>query len=196
MDINDSLSRLYRQVKMMIGIGRITGLSDGGVVQQVQYQTSMEVRDKTNRLAEFGFSSGLPMGTDVVLAFLGGDRSSPVIIASNHQGSRHTGLEPGETVIYSQWGQYVKLTETGIVVEANGQPVTVNNATTLKATATVSVTLDTPVLYCTGDIIDNSGSNAVTLKQLRDAYNAHTHQVKEVEGGDSTVVNQTTGDPV
>ncbi|TKI02908.1 baseplate assembly protein [Martelella alba] len=181
---------------MMLGIGKVTGLSDSGVIQRVQYATAMEVRGDTPRMAEFGFSSGLPAGTDVVLGFLGGDRSSAVVIASNHQSYRHAGLNAGETVIYNQWGMYVKLTKDGIIVEANGQPVTVNNATTLKATATESVTLDTPRLYVTGDIIDNSGSNAVTLKQLRDAYNEHTHQVAEVESGSSTVTSKTTGNPV
>ncbi len=136
MDANGQLSRLYRQVKMLLGIGRVTSMSDGGVTQTIQYQTPLEVRDNTVRMVEFGFSSGLPAGTDVILGFLGGDRSNAVIIASNHQGYRHTGLKPGETVVYSQWGQYVKLTQTGIIVEANGQQVTVNNATTVTINAT------------------------------------------------------------
>ncbi|MDU2883462.1 MAG: phage baseplate assembly protein, partial [Enterobacter sp.] len=61
----------------MLGIGRITAMKDGGVVQSIQYQTPLEVASAP-RMAEFGFSSGLPSGTDVVLAFIGGDRSSAV----------------------------------------------------------------------------------------------------------------------
>lgn len=50
----------------------------------------------------------------MVIAFLGGDRSSPVVIASNHQSYRHTGLKPGETVVYNQQGMNIHLTEAGI----------------------------------------------------------------------------------
>ncbi|MDE9537520.1 phage baseplate assembly protein, partial [Xenorhabdus bovienii] len=80
----------------MLGLGRVTTCNDNGVIQRIQYQTEMEVRDNTNRISEFGFSSGLPTGTDVVLAFLGGDRSNAVVIGSNHQKYRHIGLKSGE----------------------------------------------------------------------------------------------------
>ncbi|EON3358793.1 phage baseplate assembly protein [Yersinia enterocolitica] len=193
MSESGQLAKLYRQIKMMIGVGRVTGSHDGGSVQTVQYQTPLEVRSDTPRLAEFGFSSGLPAGTDVVIGFLGGDRSSAVIIGSNHQSFRHVGLNSGETVIYSQWGQYVKLTEAGIIIEANGQPVTVNNATEVTVNATVKVRLNTPLLEVSGDIVDNAGSNGTTLKTLREAYNAHNHQLKNVQGGSATLTSEVTG---
>ena len=193
MSESGQLAKLYRQIKMMIGVGRVTGSHDGGSVQTVQYQTPLEVRSDTPRLAEFGFSSGLPAGTDVVIGFLGGDRSSAVIIGSNHQSSRHVGLNSGETVIYSQWGQYVKLTEAGIIIEANGQPVTVNNATEVTINAAEKVRLNTPLLEVSGDIVDNAGSNNTTLKTLREAYNAHNHQLKNVQGGSATLTSEVTG---
>ncbi len=196
MDANGQLSRLYRQVKMLLGIGRVTSMSDGGVTQTIQYQTPLEVRDNTVRMAEFGFSSGLPAGTDVILGFLGGDRSNAVIIASNHQGYRHTGLNPGEAVIYSQWGQYVKLTQAGIIVEANGQSVTVNNATNVTINASDGIVMNTPSLRVSGDIIDNAGSNSTTMKTLRDTYNEHNHQVENIQPGSSTIISQPPGELV
>ncbi|EPB0882567.1 TPA: phage baseplate assembly protein domain-containing protein [Yersinia enterocolitica] len=193
MSDSGQFSKLYRQIKMMLGVGRVTGSHDGGSVQTVQYQTPLEVRSDTPRLAEFGFSSGLPVGTDVVIGFLGGDRSSAVIIGSNHQSFRHVGLNSGETVIYSQWGQYVKLTENGIIIEANSQPVTVNNATEVTINAAEKVRLNTPLLEVSGDIVDNAGSNSTTLKTLREAYNAHNHQLKNVQGGSATLTSEVTG---
>lgn len=194
--MNDLLRQLGRRVSMMLGIGRITAHNDSGTVQEVQYQTALEVRDNTPRMAEFGFSSGLPVGTDVVLAFLGGDRSSAVIVASNNQSFRHTDLSPGETVIYNQWGMHVKLTESGIVVQANGQPVNVSNATTVTITASEEIYADTPLLKAKGDIIDNCESNTSTLKQLRDAYNNHDHDVKNVQGGSETKTTEKPGEIV
>ncbi|ELH4237942.1 TPA: phage baseplate assembly protein [Serratia marcescens] len=195
--MNDGILRqLGRRVAMMIGIGKITGYGDAGSIQKLQYQTPLEVKGDTPRMAEFGFSSGLPVGTDVVLAYLGGDRSSAVIVASNNQQYRQSGLKSGETLIYNQWGMFVKLTENGIEVEAKGKPVTVANATTVTVTATEKIRLETPRLEVTGDVIDNCDSNAATLKSLRDAYNEHDHVVKNVQSGNDEKTSEKPGEIV
>ena len=188
-------SDLYQQIRSVFGIGKMTGMNDTGPAQTLQFKNAMGVM-RAGRLAEFGFSSGPPIGSDVVVAFLGGDRSSPVIIATNSKAYRHPGLKGGETVIYDQWGQFIKLTEEGIIVEANGQPVTVSRATTVTITGTEEVIADTPVFKCTGDIIDNSETNSTTLKQLRDAYNDHDHFVRGVAGGSLTVESEKPGELV
>lgn len=186
---------IANRIASMLGVGRVTAMQDGGGTQSVQYQTPLEVAS-AHRLAEFGFSSGLPVGTDVVLAFLGGDRSNPVVIATNHQGYRHSDLSPGETVMYNQWGLYIQLTENGISIDAKGQDVTVNNAKNLTATATEQVKLITPKLLVTGDVIDNCETNDKTLKQLRDAYNDHDHEVKGVEQGNDAITSEKPGEQV
>jgi len=188
-------SSLYRQLKMMLGIGKVTGMNDDGPAQTLQFRNAMEVM-KSSRLADFGFSSGPPIGSDVLVAFLGGDRSSPVVLATNSKAYRHKGLNPGETVIYDQWGKFIKLTEDGIFVEANGKPVEVARATVVTITGTEKVIADTPVLECTGDIIDNSETNRTTLKQLRDAYNGHDHFVQGVQGGSTTIESDPPGEQV
>ncbi|WP_145502023.1 phage baseplate assembly protein domain-containing protein [Yersinia similis] len=190
-DVSGQISTLYRQIKMLLGIGRVTAFDDSNEVQTVQYQTPLEIHSDTPRLAEFGFSSGLPAGSDVVIGFLGGDRSSGMIIASHHPAYRHVGLNAGETVIYSQWGQFIKLTESGVVIEAGNQPVTVSNATEVTVNASVKVRLNTPLLEVSGNIIDNADSNSATLKTLRDAYNSHNHQLKNVQSGSATLTSET-----
>ncbi|CNE11581.1 phage baseplate assembly protein domain-containing protein [Yersinia similis] len=190
-DVSGQISTLYRQIKMLLGIGRVTAFDDSNEVQTVQYQTPLEIHSDTPRLAEFGFSSGLPAGSDVVIGFLGGDRSSGMIIASHHPAYRHVGLNAGETVIYSQWGQFIKLTESGVVIEASNQPVTVSNATEVTVNASVKVRLNTPLLEVSGNIIDNADSNSATLKTLRDAYNSHNHQLKNVQSGSATLTSET-----
>lgn len=195
--MNDGMLRqLGRRVAMMIGLGKITGYGDAGGIQKLQYQTPLEVRGDTPRMAEFGFSSGLPVGTDVVLAYLGGDRSSAVIVASNNQQYRQSGLKSGETLIYNQWGVFVKLTENGIEVEAKGKPVTVTNATTVTVTAIGKIRLETPRLEVTGDVIDNCDSNGATLKALRDAHNDHDHIVKNVQSGNDEKTSEKPGEIV
>ncbi|MEC5321134.1 phage baseplate assembly protein [Brenneria populi subsp. brevivirga] len=193
-----NIGDLYRRAMMMLGIGTVSSSTDSGTVQTIQYKSGqgLEVRGNTPRMAEFGFSSGLPAGSDVVLAFLGGDRSNAIVIATNNQSYRHAGLKSGETVIYNQWGMHVKLTEEGIEIEAQDQPVTVRNATTVTVTATDRIRLETPNLQVTGDITDNCDSQSATLKQLRDAYNQHDHDVPDVDPGSATITSRPPSEKV
>src|SRR5471030_1162838 len=190
------LKTLYRRTMMMLGIGKVTMTTDAGGIQQVQYETPLVVRGNTPRLMEFGFSSSLPPDSDVLVVYLAGDRSNGVVIASGHKGSRHANLKSGETVLYNLWGQYIKLTEKGIEVEANGQAVTVNNATQVTINASDSVEMNTPLLKVSGDIIDNAGENTTTIKDLRDSYNKHHHAVKNAQSGSATLTSETPGEQV
>jgi phage gp45-like len=74
--------------------------------------------------------------------------------------------------------------------------VDVVNSTVVTITASEEVIAKTPVLKCTGDIIDNCESNTATLKQLREAYNVHGHPVKNVQGGNSTIDSDKPSNPV
>lgn len=193
--MNQNLKKAAVRIAGMLGIGRITSQKDSGEIQSAQYQTPLEVASAP-RMADFGFSSGLPVGTDVVIAFIGGDRSSPVIIASNHQGYRRTGLNPGETAIYNQWGLEALLTENGVFIDAKGKDVEVNNATNVTINASAGILAKTPVLKCTGDIIDNCESNTRTLKELREAHNDHDHIVKSIQKGNDEATSEKTEEQV
>lgn len=189
------MKQLFRHTAIriagLLGIGRVTSQNDNGAVQTVQYQTPLEVAFAP-RMTEFGFSSALPAGADVVLAFLGGDRSSPVVIASNHQNHRRDGLGPGETVIYNQWGCEILLTEKGVFIDARGQNVEVNNALTVTINASEGIMMKSPWLKCTGDIIDNCMTNKHSLKAMRDGHNQHTHALNHVQGGSDTLASEVT----
>jgi len=191
-----NLASLYRQLKMIVGIGRVTGMADGELTQTLQVRTPLDVMS-VQRLAEFGFTSAPPTGSDVLVVSLGGDRSSAVVISTNHKASRLTGLNSGETAIYNVDGMFVKLTADGVEVEAQGKDVTVTNATTVTINASSGVVMNTPMLQVSGDIVDNTGSgNISSMKDLRDAHNDHDHEIKEVETGSSTITSEKTEDQV
>ncbi|OBU85878.1 phage baseplate assembly protein V [Chromobacterium subtsugae] len=192
------IERLARRVWMLLGRGRITApASDGGPVQVLQVQMGRdETRDHLRRLADYGFTSHPPVGSDAVVLFPLGDRNNGVVVATNHQGSRMTGLKPGEVAIFDNRGQSVYLTAGGIVVNGAGLPLTVNNTPTVTVNASAGVKLNTPELDVSGlikaggDIIDNAGSNAHSMAQMRGIFNGHNHAVQGVQGGSSTVTTQ------
>lgn len=146
----NALEKLWRRLQMAVGRGRVKTGSDAGPVQLLQVQFSgQDVRDNTPRVAEYGFTSMPRAECQAVLVFVAGDRSNGVILGTNDEAARLKNLLPGEVAIYDDLGQSVYLTRTGIVVNGGGLPIQINNTPSLNVTASVSVTLTTPLVHCT-----------------------------------------------
>ncbi|MBC8984103.1 phage baseplate assembly protein V [Pseudomonas lurida] len=174
-----ALSRIWRRVQLFVSRGRITFSNDAGNVQTLQVRLGqLETRDATPRLGEFGHASRPPVGADVIVVFAAGDRSNGVVIASGDQKTRPRGLNEGESQLYDLWGKSVYLTrDGGIVVEAQGTPVTVNNATIVTINATESVVMNTPLLKVSGDIEagGNVSDGVRSLAADRKIFDGHNH---------------------
>lgn len=186
--IEGAVSRIWRRVQLVIGRARITFSNDAGNVQTMQLRLGQqETRDATPRLGEFGHASRPPVGADVIVLFPAGDRSNGVVIATGDQATRPRGLAEGESQLYDLWGKSVYLTASGgIVVEAQGTPVTVNNATIVTINASDSVVMNTPTLKVSGDI-EAGGNVSDSVRSMaadRVIYNGHTH------GGGATPAQQ------
>jgi phage baseplate assembly protein V len=122
----NTFTALARRVLNAVGCGRVNTGNDSGRVQILQIQlSSNEIKDDTPRLAEFGFTSMPPVGSDAIVVFMGSDRSQGAVIATGHQASRLKNLKAGEVAIYDDQGQSVFLTRAGIVINGGGHPVTV-----------------------------------------------------------------------
>ncbi|GJG92830.1 phage baseplate assembly protein V [Cupriavidus pauculus] len=181
--MNGALEAIGARLRMLVGRGRIrTGNDDGGVQRQQVQMAGVETGDNRARVAEFGFSSMPPPDSDAVVVFLAGDRTAGVVIATNHQASRPRGLKSGETIIYSLDGKVVYLSDEGVRIDAKGQTVDIQNASV--------VTVQADLLRCSGDIQDNYETNAHTMAEMRAIYNGHNHDVKNVQGGGSTVTSE------
>jgi phage baseplate assembly protein V len=148
------LERVYRRVQMLFGRGRVTLVNDAGPIQTMQLKMSdMETCDNRLRMAEFGFTSYPPVGSDAVVAHIAGDRGSGVVVATNHQQSRPTGLQSGESMLYSEDGKHVYITaDGGIVVEAKGQDVVVNDAANVTCNASATMTINAPNIVLNGNV--------------------------------------------
>lgn len=124
-----SVERIGRRVLTTISRGKVKTGDDTGDVQRLQIKLGdNEVRDNTLRMAEFGFASMPPVGADVVVLFVGGDRSNGVIIATGDIASRMKNMKPGESAIYDSQGKQIYLSQDGLVINANNQAVTINDA--------------------------------------------------------------------
>lgn len=178
-DSGGVLQRMMRRIQLATGWGRVTFSDDSKTAQLLQVKLNdSETRDGTPRIAEFGFTSRPPQGSDVLVVFLGGDRSKGVVVATAHQASRPANLREGESMVYDLWGKSIYLTQSGgIIVDAKGTPVTVNDATTVTINAAQAIQMNTPVLRVTGDI--EAGGNVKdkvrTMAADRLLFNQHTN---------------------
>lgn len=172
------LEPIQRRVMLTVGRCVLNAIYDGKGVQQVQASLlGDEVRDKVDRMQEYGFSSVPLTGAQGVIVFVGGDRGHGVVVATSDSRHRPTGLQGGEVVIYTDEGDKITL-KRGNNIEIETQTLTVK--------ASTKVRMETPLLEVTGDILDNQGSNANTIQNMRTVFNGHTHP------GDS---GGTTGEP-
>ena len=133
-------------------------VNDAGPVQTVQARLdALSTRDNIPVLYHYGFFGAPPVGADLHVAFLDGDRSKAVVIASNHQSHRMTGVSPGDAGLYAQ-GAIVHLSGSGIGLTGNISH-TGNYTLTGNLTVTGSVTAGA------------GGGDQVTLQQHKHPAN-------------------------
>jgi len=180
--IQKLMAPLQRRIMLSIGRAVLNAVYDGNPVQLVQASMlSDEVRDKMERMTEYGFTSVPFPGAQAVAVFVGGERGHGVVIATGDHRSRMKGLQPGEVAIYDDQGQSVHLTRAGIVVKGAGKPVTITDAPKARFEMDIEAT---------GEIKDRCDSSGKTMAQMRTTYNGHTHNENNNPGGPTNQPNQ------
>lgn len=169
----DQLRRLGARITQLVGVGRLAVIDDGGDQQMCQVQVRAgapegleEVIDTRPRLGEYGLAYCPPDGSEAIVIFLGGRRSQGVVIATGHRASRPKGLKPGEAMLYNGLtGDFVKMCQDG-KIRSQGDWFH-----TGKFHASDNITSEKEIT----DHTAADGTGGVTLKTLRDDYNAHKH---------------------
>jgi phage baseplate assembly protein V len=134
-------------------------------------------------MVEYGFTSNPPDGSDAICLSMAGDRNNTVVIATNHQSYRMKNLGSGEVAIYDLHGQSVYLTATGIIVNGAGLPIKVTN--------TSAITLDSPLVTCTGQLVANTSVTSPMVAGTTDVTfagkSAVNHRHSDPQGGTTGV---------
>lgn len=178
--LNKLIAPLHRRIMLSIGRAVLNAVYDDAPTQLVQVSMlSGEVRDKMERMTEYGFTSVPLSGAQGVAVFVGGDRGHGIVIATGDPRSRMKGLQPGEVAIYDDQGQSVHITRAGIVVNGGGKQITLTNA----PKARFEMDID-----ATGNITDNVDSGGRSMAGMRDVFNGHDHD--DPQGGTVSTPNQ------
>lgn len=180
--MRDVLDRLQNRITRMFARGVLSFVDDSKTIQYVQAKlNALETIGDIPRIAEYGFTSNPPLGSEALVICGGGDRTNGVVIATSNAQFRVTALKSGEVCIHDNSGQKVYLSQSGMVLDGGGKPITITN--------TPDILADTPMLKCTGDILDNCNTNTRTMSGMRTVANGHTHTIPNVQTGGTTVTS-------
>lgn len=142
--INDMIARKMAGVRQAFrGVLRHNDNSTPNQLAQVE-GVDGETLQGVEVLQQFGMSSNPPDGSSVIVLPLGGRTGHAVVIASDNDGLRVRDLAPGETVIYSNEGAYVKI-GAGRVVETDCDVYRVN-CKTYEVNASDGAGFNTPMV--------------------------------------------------
>lgn len=122
-DVKKITSGTARRAMLNNSRGAINTVKDSGNIQIVQATLlDEEIRDKVERIQEFGFTSNPPADSDCVFVAIGGNRDHLIAIATDSRQYRKKSLEPGEVCIYDKKGSEIYLKKNGdIEIKPNGK---------------------------------------------------------------------------
>lgn len=142
---NKLIQPYARRIRLTVSRGIVRLVNDALKLQEVQIALlADETSDQVERFQNYGITSVPLSGAEGVFLSVGGSRDHGVIIAIDDRRYRLKGLQPGEVALYDDQGQVIKL--------KRGKAIEITGCDTLTATCAVSVTLDTPLLTCTGNL--------------------------------------------
>lgn len=95
-----------------------------------------ETHDGAEHMEPYGLTARPHAGAEAVIAFAGGNRAHPLILAVADRKYRLQGLADGEVALYDDLGQTVRLTRSGIAITA--PTITVNGDLTVNGAVTIA----------------------------------------------------------
>lgn len=163
-----ALASLGRRIGLVVSRAVIKLVNDSAKLQGVQIALlDDEARAEVERFQEYGFTSVPHPDAEAVAIAVGGSRSHMVVIAVDDRRHRKTGLQEGETAVYTDEGDYVLLKRGRIVEVCAGTKLRVD-APEAEFTGNVHVMGN---VTCDGNVSDAHGS----MQEMRDFYNQHKH---------------------
>lgn len=170
------LAPLQRRVMLMVGRCVLRTIDDGAKLQVVQIGVlAGETLDRVERFQAYGFTSHPLPGAEGVVVFAGGNRAHGLVLALDDRRHRKVGLDEGEVALYTDEGDFILLKRGRVIEVVAGAELNVT-APEVTVTASTKVTLDTPLVEVTGDVVV---TGEVTAAEVQTAggivLGTHTH---------------------
>jgi len=128
-DIQRLLAPLKRKIFLLLGRAILTAIknTEGTMMIQVTGLKGETITD-VEKLSEYGFESRPRVGAESLVLFLNGNRDQGVALNVHDRRYRPTDLADGDSRLYDYRGNKIKLTSTGIEIDASGSAGLVLNS--------------------------------------------------------------------
>ncbi len=119
-----NIARLFQPIKTtlanLITRAIVVSINSSDSIFIVETQVKGKPKpEKIPMMQHFGFASVPPKGSNLVRAHLSSNPDNPLIIASLHEASQPTDLVDGDSVLFDNHNQSIKLQVGGITLTSN-----------------------------------------------------------------------------
>lgn len=197
--IDERIRRALRALRLPYR-ARLTALNGEPGLQLAQGEAlAGEQAQAVEVLQQFGFSSGIPADSQLIVLPLAGRSSASVVIATEH-GAYRLKVGPGEARMYSQEGAYVHI-KAGRVVEIDCDDLRIKAKNSAIIEAGQGIVLDTPLTTVTGNMTatGEKGDSVEMMANVRlqgdiTQIGSHTSSGDQTAGGISQMHHTHPGD--
>ena len=119
--VNRLLLPIRKKIFLLIGRAILTAVDNSGKTMRIQVTgLNGETISDIEKIDNYGFSSSPPVDgkTEVLIAFVNGNRDQGLAIHAHHRDSKPTDLNEGEVRIYDDNGFQITLTDAGIEIKS------------------------------------------------------------------------------
>ena len=110
---------------MTIARATIKKVGDGTKLRTVDVEALKDEQlPGVEHFETYGLSAVPHTGAEAVIAFIGGSRSHPVVVATGDRRTRPKGRAEGDVTIYHSGGDEIHFTESGMNIKSAGNPIT------------------------------------------------------------------------
>lgn len=104
---------IRQRVLLMLGRAVISAVNDTGGIQLLKMDLLADETRDVERYGAYGFTSNPPVGSEAIVAFLGGNRAQGVVIGIEDRTVRLKNLATGDVAMYTGTSCYAKLVKVG-----------------------------------------------------------------------------------
>lgn len=151
-----SIKLITRRISNIFARGKLLKLTPGKVPTAKVGLFANEIYDGLEFPQTFGFICYPPVNSEILAAFLGGNRDHGTILGIINRDLVPDTLEEGEVMLYHAFDASIKLDkDSKIIIKNANATVTVNTDGT--------ITIDSPTVTFTGDIVVDGTINGITI---------------------------------
>jgi len=161
---------------MIVSRSIVSLIDDSTNLQLVQLNLMKdEIKDKVERVQNYGFTSHPKPNAQGVVLFVSGNRDQGLVIAVDDSRYRIKNLPEGGVAVYDHDGNFVKLTEdAGIEINAQNKKV---------------------VVHAAEDIELGSNLKKLVNEEFKDIFNNHVHNYMDSVGPTAVPTPKSTSSP-